>query len=430
MKKTIGTIAFLMGTCLLHTAPSYAQSVDINVIIADQVRKQVSSTPSRTATRRATPRPTPSPKVQDTQEALNYFRFEAGAADGIAGRKTREAIGRFQSFVNQPASGYLTDEQYGLLVNAHRTSMQSVLNANNVDTTTLRNALVASSVGTTSRVAEVAANTKALEQLTTATQSQTNSADIMADEIAKLSDQLSLLTAVLEHQKQKTDTDAAVQTNLAIQVSIDRIVKSRDLLIASYQTKYLTPVYPVNANLGISALKASEIFPKIPYYLPGTTEIGEMWVEPTITDSGVLIYLVKFIDNAMANGRIKETIDVRSELLPELATSLRKVFEWSEQANEAGIRRNFEKVAYCFEADFCGKRGTGFTSSEVRFAIYEDGSTAVKIQKNKGGFSVFYNLSVESGLLFAAYLDYMHEVGEREFKAGAMTDDELNAMFK
>ena len=77
----------------------------------------------------------------------------------------------------------------------------------------------------------------------------------------------------------------------------------------------------------------------------------------------------------------------------------------------------------------CGRSVVGNTSTDIIFMLYEDGSTAAKIQQNKGRFKSGYNVSVESGLLLAAYSDYMIEIGPKEFEAATMTDAELDAVF-
>jgi hypothetical protein len=62
--------------------------------------------------------------------------------------------------------------------------------------------------------------------------------------------------------------------------------------------------------------------------------------------------------------------------------------------------------------------------------IYQDGSTSASIRLNKGRFQKSYNLSVESGLLLAAYSDYMDDIGSKEFQAATMSDTELDSMFE
>ena len=71
----------------------------------------------------------------------------------------------------------------------------------------------------------------------------------------------------------------------------------------------------------------------------------------------------------------------------------------------------------------------GVSSAELMFQIYEDGSTAGRLQINKGMFSVGYNMSVETTILLQAYLIYMRDLGSKEFNVGVMSDEEVLDLF-
>ena len=57
---------------------------------------------------------------------------------------------------------------------------------------------------------------------------------------------------------------------------IERLKTLSDSLQTNFSSKYSTPIKPVNVNLYVSSFKAKDIYPKIPYYIPGTSETGEM----------------------------------------------------------------------------------------------------------------------------------------------------------
>ena len=95
-----------------------------------------------------------------------------------------------------------------------------------------------------------------------------------------------------------------------------------------------------------------------------------------------------------------------------------------------GLEKFIKKqTAYCFPESMCAEKKIGTSSTEYVFKIYEDGSTAASIRRNKGKFAQEYNLSVDSGLLLAAYADYMQDLGSKEFGANTMTDKDLDNMF-
>ncbi len=54
------------------------------------------------------------------QKALNYFGFNAGAPDGVSGRKTRAAISGYQAYMRYPTTGKLDEAQRANLRNAYQ----------------------------------------------------------------------------------------------------------------------------------------------------------------------------------------------------------------------------------------------------------------------------------------------------------------------
>jgi len=73
---------------------------------------------------------------------------------------------------------------------------------------------------------------------------------------------------------------------------------------------------------------------------------------------------------------------------------------------------------------------TGMASTEIDFKTYEDGSTAVRIQRNKGRFEDGYN-GVDRERLHATGVFPPHpERGKTDYEAGSRTDDQMRELFK
>ena len=194
-------------------------------------------------------------------------------------------------------------------------------------------------------------------------------------------------------------------------------------------SRFSTPIRPQNANLTVSAFRAADTFPKIPFYVPGTAEIGEMLVIPRVTDNGFLVYQFDFLDPASTYDKVRDTIEVPHSEIQSFITGLHKIDEWTKVAQENNVNRRIEKTSSCIPEGMCEEKKQGISSTEVVFQIYEDGSTAGRIQRNKGKFAVGYNMSVESSILLSAYLTYMKEAGSKEFNIGVMTDKEVEKLF-
>jgi peptidoglycan hydrolase-like protein with peptidoglycan-binding domain len=54
--------------------------------------------------------PAPSDRVEEAQRLLRAAGFEAGTPDGVYGRRTAEAIRRFQAGAGVAATGALSDQ--------------------------------------------------------------------------------------------------------------------------------------------------------------------------------------------------------------------------------------------------------------------------------------------------------------------------------
>lgn len=378
-------------------------------------------------------------EARQLQESLNYFGFNAGVVDGVIGRGTRSAVARYQAFMGYPATGDLQPHEKNFLFSSYnraineppaiiRQAMATPMGLGGL----LRQyaqpqppapATIVSAPSVTAPVATASTTVMVQNGLSD------EAAATLQEEVNSLSEQIALLRAVIEHQQSAGNTP-----QIAARIgSVRRMLETYSDRIAQVEEisteRYTTPIRPTNQNLGVTARRLSEIFPKVPYYIAGTEEIGEMWVEPTVTDSGQLQFSFNFIDPEAQYDVVRDSIAFASEEIDILATALTRIDEMTTIAQENGVRRNFARRVVCLPEGLCDQRVEGISSSEIIFQIYEDGSTAGRIQRNRGAFSSGYNMSVESSLLLAAYLDYMHDVGMRDFISGSMTDDDLNALF-
>ena len=440
-----GLIGGMVGAAILNSG---------NAKTTNKSRTSRTSRPSMSSAQRA--------ENKGIQEALNYFGFNAGSPDGVLGRKTTQAVSQMQACLGYQITGTLNsfEQQFlsqsyfkaqaggnetlrlvATMPNGYCGVLQTYLADLTKPAATVAQPAPTTAAPTTAVVARttnVVVNQPAQPQNVTVNNTQvtqTNVANVYVDskeiqqEFDRLVTQLKLLEQISEHVNAKASGDKSRKKLSAI---IKRIA-TLEKLVKSYEreskSKYGVPIRPSNANLGVTAAKASEVFPRVPYYIPGTEEIGEMWIKPYVSDGGELLYNFNFVDETAEFGKIKDTIVLSADNIGTVSTALVKVNEWSDKALEKNLRRRFAKSAACFPEAMCGKREAGNTSTEVVFMLYEDGSTSTKIQQNKGKFQSGYNVSVESGLLLSAYADYMMDIGSKEFMAATMTDEELDAEF-
>lgn len=178
----------------------------------------------------------------------------------------------------------------------------------------------------------------------------------------------------------------------------------------------------------LSGKKVAGIYPLIPFYTPGSGQVGELEIAPQATGKGV-VYNFKFVQHLNGSSDASKTMPINSADIEQVNHGINKSHEWSSLAEKKGLRQLHQKVASCFPEDMCDDDKSD-TPTKVLFMLYEDGSTAAKIQQKTSDTLFGYNLSIDSALLLASYLDYMKSKGEAEYSVGTMTDADLNSVFK
>ena len=363
-------------------------------------------------------------KRKDIQSALKKDGFYTSSIDGLYGKGTRRAIRNFAS-----ENGYSVANERGVT-----TTLAKVLEA------TVKQEQKQVVVATTVNV------TKTEPKLdSTSTPPTTSPISTIAD--SKLQKWENAQT-IAEAQRYVDEVQATIVMYMAIREVVDEqppTMKERVLGVVDNEInrlqeqklrlqdrltqRFTTPIKPTNANLQVSAFRASDTFPKVPFYIPGTNEIGEMLVTPRVSDDGYLNYQFDFIDPVATYEKVRDSALIPHANVDGLITGMGKIDEWTRVAQENNVNRRLSKTAACIPVGACEVKKAGVSSAELMFQIYEDGSTAGRLQINKGMFSVGYNMSVETTILLQAYLIYMRDLGSKEFNVGVMSDEEVLDLF-
>lgn len=263
-------------------------------------------------------------------------------------------------------------------------------------------------------------------------------------ETARLRGQVEQLAALMRSSQDRQDREAvAARQAMAAKTEPDSLSAADEDSLAALgdrfeqaatnSASYLTPTKPDDRDLGRTARAASEQFPKVPFYIPGTRESGRFWVEPRVSDAGKLFYDMVFVDPRAGVDQKRAVIDLTPEQLEQMKVGIIKLAQWSAIAHRNEVRRSYRKRVDCFPAAECPRENEkieGKSSTEIMFIVSDDGSTAGRIQRNKGRYDEGYNISIKSSQLLASYLKYVQSRGERDFAAGTRTAADLDAMFK
>lgn len=253
----------------------------------------------------------------------------------------------------------------------------------------------------------------------------------ISNQLRDLSTQVSKREAAAGAPQPSPERSAASEEVEALRTRIATLEAQRSETAEELRT-YETPVRPENSNLQTDARRSSERYQKVPYFVPGTKTVGEMWVEPKVDDTGQLRFDVNFIDPEADYQKVAIAIPMTSEEIGRFETALGSVEDWSRTATEKKVRKRYEKEALCLPAARC--EGSAAPASglvtRILFQIDDDGSTASLLRTRQGSFERSYAFSMESTAVLKEYLRHVADAGASEFQAGSATKEDLDALFK
>ncbi|MDA9009918.1 peptidoglycan-binding protein, partial [bacterium] len=361
-------------------------------------------------------------KRRDIQSVLKRDGFYKSSIDGLYGRGTQNAISRFAS-----ENGYsitnsrdVTTTLTNILDKNTKAAPQQVVIATSVNVTKTETTVESKSPATKPAITPSTVAGQKWENAQTVGEAQR-----FVDEIqATIVMYMAIREVVEEQPLTLKERILSVVDN-----EISKLQKQKLLSQDRLTQRFTTPIKPSNANLQVSAFRASDTFPKVPFYIPGTNEIGETLVTPNVSDEGYLSYKFDFIDPVATHDKVRDTVFIPHDNINDFITGMGKIDEWTKVAQENSVNRRISKAAACIPIGACDVKKVGISSTELIFQIYEDGSTSGRMQINKGQFNAGYNMSVESTILLQAYLIYMRDLGSKEFNVGVMSDEAVLELF-
>jgi hypothetical protein len=284
------------------------------------------------------------------------------------------------------------------------------------------------------QAAMTAATTRPQTVIQNNTINQTVVIQRLETESAELRGMMDLFRVIIAEQRRQTSGSCQVVANQTATVITAQISEMQGRFVerTTELSKYVTSVRPNDPDRRITARRASELFPKIPFVIRGTPEQGEFWLEPSVSDTGVLSFNLKFIDINSGIEKVRGTVPLSSLELATVRDALCKLNAWSETAHKNRVI-DFTKRVVCFPEPNCpeesGKRD-GVASVEIIFGVDGDGRTGGRIQRNRGRIAESYDISIESAMLLQAYLNHILVEGTTEFDAGSRTTEQKRELFQ
>lgn len=100
--------------------------------IANQQRQKTRTTRTRTVYVKPRASSAQRQEAREIQTSLNYFGFNAGAADGVLGGQSRAAISRYQGYMGYPATGRLSEYEKTMLLGAYHRGLAGGAEVNRI----------------------------------------------------------------------------------------------------------------------------------------------------------------------------------------------------------------------------------------------------------------------------------------------------------
>jgi hypothetical protein len=220
-----------------------------------------------------------------------------------------------------------------------------------------------------------------------------------------------------------------------------RISSRRDstnvLIIKEAQPEPVTPVLSasgpqeVRPNAGVleaTARRVSEKAIRVRFYIPGTSDVGLMWVEPEVSEEGKLIFQLHFLDPKSPAEKVAYSLPLADLEVQAVTDAFRKAQQWADTAKREKVR-DFAKVVACLPEGHCTQPPQGASATEIVFRTSEDGAPSVVIRRRLGEFVRTYAFNIEEASRLVGVLQHTRSVGEAEFRAGSRTTEELNKLF-
>ncbi|HIP14994.1 MAG TPA: hypothetical protein EYG74_05855 [Sulfurimonas autotrophica] len=214
--------------------------------------------------------------------------------------------------------------------------------------------------------------------------------------------------------------------------------------LASNQKELSDKVIGIRAKSNLDKLSGENFSDvKIQYYVPGSEDIGEMWVNWHIDDKEGPMMRLHFMDPTnkydkedyaidVSLSPIEAPCDVNLNIKPTKDTSpacrmvkdLLRTDKWGKIAEKQGLKRRYAK-----RASYIDGNASSTISTSVRFLVYEDGAMTAQIEQMKFGFPKQFNFTLTNALELAKYIEDTRKIAYTKWMNKTRTSEDLDALF-
>lgn len=218
---------------------------------------------------------------------------------------------------------------------------------------------------------------------------------------------------------------------------------THSMRVASNQKEFAEKMVGIRPKSDLDAADGNINATKIQWYVPGSEEIGEMFVEWFIDDEKGPMMKMTFIDprhqyrneqhvikislspiTSQCNTDLNVKSDENTSPSCKIVKDLLRTDKWGKKAKKKGIKKQYtKKVSY-----ITGDKDSRLSLS-VNFKIYEDGGMATQIEEMKHGYPNQFNFTLANALELANYIENTRAKAHTKWMNRTMKKEDIDALF-
>jgi len=213
--------------------------------------------------------------------------------------------------------------------------------------------------------------------------------------------------------------------------------------VASNQKEFAEKVVGIRQKSDLDKADGNIYNTKIQYYIPGSEEIGEMWVDWHIDDSKGPMMRLNFIDpthqyenktysinislqpiQASCNTDLKIKSDKNTSPSCKIVKDLLRADKWGKIAKEQEMKRRYKKKVSFIQGDEESTKSLG-----VNFQVYEDGGMTAQIEEINHGYPKRFNFTLANALELSRYIEDTRQKAHKKWMNKTRSTEDLDALF-
>ena len=214
--------------------------------------------------------------------------------------------------------------------------------------------------------------------------------------------------------------------------------------LASNQKEYAEKVAGIREKSDLEAADANIYDVKIQYYVPGSEEIGEMWIDWFIDDEKGPMMRLHFMDPTHKYENESHKIDISLEPIEsvcntdiniktdettspscEIVKDLLIANKWATIAKKQEMKRRYKKRVSFIQGNENSKKSLG-----INFQVYENGGMTAQLEELNHGYPKRFNFTFAQALELARYIENTRKKAHKKWMNKTRTKEDLDALFQ